>query len=345
MRRPSPVTTWSTSGWNRLVLYWFRRRVLDVRPASVEQWRHPWRISPAWNAEREEWAFSIVPSGCPSPTSGGDPVVRVPGALAGAEARSRLAIDEDDADLHDVYLSELPTIPIPADAWRSIGTDAVGAAEFDAEPVPEALARLGVASPVVVSRGPGGLVSRTEGLVVSRSRARLLRAVDVVLSHDRLATETRASIEPEGLVTVEMVLANRASADRDARLTVVPRFEEPVSPDSLALLTGSATDPARDSLHLATIYLVSQRGERSGASPDGSWTAHVRHFVHWPLRYVVRQSAAFVEPTRVTVPAPDLGGGTLGSVGGRITAAINNNLAEMESALSTVRNEGRFQML
>ncbi len=350
MRIPTRKYEVSARGWNGFVDRFFRGRILQVLRAQRSEWRHPWSMTVRWSPLLERWTVAILPGVCVSATSDGDPVVRVSERGTSAETRARLGLapeTESEARV-DAYLSESPEVEIAADLWRAIGTDAAAVSGDLSEAVPPFFTRRGVQGPAVLDTGGGTeVVIRLEGIVADRASARLLRAVDVVLSHERSATVVAVDRDE---ATADEVSVNFSLDDsgREAepQVSVVRKWEPPVRPELLELIEG-ATDTVTDETRLATIYLLSRPGEAPGAEPDGTWQAFVRYTASgfWNLQYQTKFAVETVEPTRVAVPLPDLGQGELGRFGDRLTAGINQEIASLEAALATVQNEGRFLML
>lgn len=344
MRRPALQRIISTRGWNDFVAWWFRQRILQVVPAEPTPWRHPWHTTAEWDAAAETWTARIAPGFCLSPTGEAVPRLTVPETLAGDEALERLGIDVPAPDrTTEVYLDESPRLPLPAAMFRAIGTDATAVSGGATESVPEYFTDRGVLGPQVLDTGREQAVIRIDGLIASRSQARLLRAVDLVLYHDRLATV----VAPE--ITVDEV-AWTLSLERPSNYRIGPwietarSFETAAARAAAAVLLGEAVDPGRDGRLLATVYLLSPPGAAEGSVPDGTWQPHVRHHAYWNLQYRPTYELAAPEPTRVAVPVPQLGLGQLGAAAAIFTEAINRNLAELEAAVRRVENAGVFYM-
>lgn len=345
MRRRQRITVYPTTPWNQLVEEYFRNRIIDIDAAPTPEWRHPWYSVATWDAKSERFLLRIRPGACPSFTSDGDPVVSTTPDLVSTETRERLGISEDSGGFVDAYLSEDPKVAISTADLRAVGTDAATFPDVETESVPAFFRERGVVAPVTMEDQGGTLVTQISGLVEDRSRARLLRACDVVLTHRRLVTVPTVKETPEGNAQITLTLQTPPGGVGDAFLDLRTKYAPEIFPESLDFVAGNMADPGRDSIHLATVYFLSPRAAEAGSMPDGTWQAFTRHHVQWNLQYLTKQSILNVDPTRLEVPLPDLGFGTLGDIGGRLAQANNDTLAQMETALQQVRNEGRFLML
>lgn len=345
----------SARGWNRFVDFYFRHRIRSVVTVDSDPWRHPWFCRVEWDGVDERWTLRVKPGFCWSETGDADPEVTVPLDLAGLETLDRLEISEnashdDDEEKVVAYLTEYPVIPLGVDLFRSIGTDAVGTESERGEAVPAFFSEQGVMGPVVVRQGgDSGLIEIREGDVEDRKSARLLRACDVVLSHDRSqrVTEvvtTNLANDSDG-VAVSVELQGNATGRSNPFLYAARQFSDQVESDYFAFLRSGGTDPARDSIHIATIYLMSQRGAEEGSDPDGTWQAFVRHHVRWNLQYVQKTIEISPDPVRITVPVPTLALGELGRVGGSIADDINDRTQQMEAAVSVASALARFETM
>lgn len=336
-----------TSNWNRFVDFYFRHRIRQVISLAGEPWRHPWFTTVTWDAVEEVWTAAIKPGACPSASSSGDPTLSIPHRMAPVEVLDRLGLAESESDdLLTAYLSEGAPLVLPVDQFRAVGTDAVATGE-SSEAVPEFFTRRGVVGPVVNETQSGSeVVIRVEGVAAERASARLLRACDLVIGHDRLVTRTEV-IPSESLDGVEVAFSRASGAvvTPDPYLYVERKYEPVPDLDLLSLLEGLQVDGGKDTHHLATVYLLSPPGLPAGSEPDGTWQGFVDHHVFWNLQYLSRFNTVTIEPTRVAVPFPTLGQGELGRIGGIFTGAINERIEELEAGLAQVENTGRFGML
>ncbi len=337
MRRKRIQMIYPTSRYNRFVQYYFRHRILQVIAAEYTPWRHPWYTAMRWDGDAETWVARIKPGACPSATSDGDPVVDTLVRYL-AESDSNQDLDERVT----AHLSDLPGLAVPVALMRPIGTDAAGVLGLAGESVPGVFRNLGVADAVRVRESGGGIVTETDGLISDRANARLLRAADLRITHDRLATRALPTVETAGVVSVDLTLEAIPNAKRDPYMSIVRKFEEAVARELAPVISGQVEDPGRDSELIATLYLLSPAGARPGAEPDGTWTPYVQHRVSWNLQYVTMREIVSVEPTRIDIAVPQLGQGALGRLGGAFTDAINDDVATIENALKRVGNSGRF---
>lgn len=353
MIRPARILEYSAPAFNRLVDFYFYHRILQVLDSPRIPWRFPWYTEVRWDRVREAWVLRVTPGACLSATGDGDPRVTIPAAFSGRERVERLGLPPEVRELQgseamaselvDAWLSEVPAIPVRPDRWRAIGTDAAGTSDT-LEGVPQFFAAAGVAAPVVTEIDEaGGLVQQFSGLIAERRTARLLRAVDLVVSHDRLQTVATVS-ESATVDGVEIGASTVRPPGYEGfpRLEVMRQFIEDPEADVLAILRGLASDTARDRVRVATVYLLSPEGADPGSVPDETWSATVAYYARRTLQYLTRVEEVTVEPTRLSVPLPSLGQGALGRIGGAIASGLNAEIAQMEGFLIRSRNEGRF---
>lgn len=340
MRKPQKVTI-DADAFEDFVDEYFRKRIRSIEVLDAPDWRHPWRTDLTWDYEGERWTAKVWPGFCLS-GSGADPQVIVPGTLVGLETRERLGIDlrKPEEESIEAYLSESPRIPLPPIKWRAIGTDAVVVSGSAGEPVPEKFQKRGVMSPTELdTQGENGAVVRVSGLVEDRRQARLLRACDLVLTHDRVRSVVQPTVV-EGSVDVEF--SQIGTISRKGPWVEVQRKFEPPGAGIVDLVLGAAADTGRDELHLATLYLLSPEGEEPGAVPDETWEPSAIYRHRWNLQYRATYEDRIVEPTRISIAVPQLGGGALGIRAQPIIDEINRKTAELEAALRKVENVGVF---
>jgi hypothetical protein len=236
--------------WNALLDEVCRNTLLSVTTVGQGNAEsHPWATRPSWQPDLREWQCTVKP-----------------GFVNGLDV-TVLAIDGD------VPLTDSPVMPLTA--WRSVGSDAGpevsgqsedGTLLLSYEPVPEFFVARGVVSRQQVSidvDDPTGLLDAIEdsGAVDSLR----LRACDLVLYHDRpsLAADERG----------RPMLAFTSGTRRAAYLRTTRRYRA----DDI----GSA----RDSLHIATIYMLSPPDTGYDAEVDETWTPFVKHECFWNLCY------------------------------------------------------------
>lgn len=327
-----------------MVDYFFRHRVLEVNLLEPTPWRHPWFARVEWDGTEELWRARITPGFCLSPSGEAVPVVDLPEDLAPPATLERLGIESPSSgNTVSAWLDEDPRFPLPASGFRAIGTDALAVPGGATESVPDFFSDRGVLGPQVLDTSGEAAVIRINGLVASRANARLLRACDLVLWHDRLQTTVTPEIKGDE-VTFTVTLRRPGDARAGAWLGVERDFKGAQAREAAAVLLGAATDPGRDGLHLATVYLLSPPGTPEGSEPDGTWSPFVKHREFWNVRYVTSSAEIVPEPTRIAVPVPQLGLGQLGAAAAIFTEAINQNLSELEAALRRVENTGVFYM-
>lgn len=349
MRRPLPIWIYSAAAWNRLVDLYFRNRLIGALILDPAPWRHPWFTTVRWSEEAEAWLATVKPGACPSAVSDGDPIVRVDQIVAPAETVERLELEANGREKNlRAYLSEGAPLALRPSIFRAIGTDATGTEAAQPESVPAFFAKRGVMGPRVLRNVNGTAVLAESGLESDRRTARLLRACDVVLTQDRIATvaSVRESDISPGTAALEFAPSRAASYDADPNLIALSKWQGPADLAALDLALGTGTDRGRDEIHLATIYLLSSPGMEPGSEPTGTaWTPYVDHHVFWDLQHAARYVSIEVEPTRLETPIPILGAGELGRYSQGFVNDINGRTAELEAALARVKNEGRFLAL
>lgn len=333
----------SASWWDGVVAAYYRNRIASITALEPAPWRHPWWTDLQWSTPEERWTITVMPGYCLSST-GADPQVTVPDRLASEDTLDRLEIVRTTGKPVDAYLSESPRVPVPVIKWRPIGTDATALSGQESESVPERFATRGVMGPVVLDTGgAGGLVTRLSGLESDRRRARLLRAADVVLTHDRSRAVIESTLAGSQL-DIDFSLASAGQA-RPGPWIEVERKHEPAAPgDFVDRIIGAAADGGRDKLHLATLYLLSPPGQTPGSEPDATWEPSVVHHRKWDLQYRTTYSDLVIEPTRVSIAVPQLGLGALGARAQPIVDEINRNAADLEADLRRVENFGEFSL-
>ena len=328
-------------GWNAFVANYFRNRIRSVQVLDDPAWRHPWRTDLIWDVEGERWTAKVWPGFCLSGT-GADPRVLVPGTLATKETLERLEIEKATESSVEAYLSEEPRMALPVIKWRAIGTDAVVVSGSAGEPVPQQFIDRGVVSPIELdTTGENGAVIRLSGLAEDRREARLLRACDLVLTHDRVRSVITPSLAP-GVLDVQFSQGKQISR-KGPWVEAQTKFEPP-GQGILDLVLGAAADSGRDELHLATLYLLSPAGAEQGSDPDETWEPSVVYHQRWNLQYRATYEDTIVEPTLISIPVPTLGLGALGARAQPIVDEINAKTAELEEALRRVENIGRFSL-
>lgn len=337
MRRKRRILVAQRRGWNALIDWWARNRIRRVMVIEPEPWRHPWYCRPLWDADDEQWTTGIVPGWCESPTGDPSPTVRT---LARLAPQSAAAVDADRDELIEARLDEGARMRIPQEIWRGLGTDAPGSTET----VPKELLDLGVLPPPTVRETETGLVTELGGVVADRAQARLARACEVVLQHGREVVSLTPVADERGTPTLRVDFAR--PEPRGPRMSLRREWPDELAPQDPGYLpAGGAViaDEGIDELRIATIYLVSPRGEPEGSVPDQRWQAVVRHRVKRNVAYeVLGPDTRILEPLRFPWLGQSLGLGA----GGRIIDSLANDLrdraAELDAILGGLRTQGRF---
>jgi hypothetical protein len=324
--------------WNALVDRLRRDQVLGCTILRSEEWRHPWHVSPEWNPDTRRWEAMIRPGF----VNGIDPEVSVRADEAPAETLERLQIQPGSVRV-DARLTEEPRMPL--NRWRAIGRDAppertgVSAGEDVTaayEPVPEFFLALGAEAPPENPLAP----------LPTGSGTRLLRATDLLLVQDRLATGTdwtfgTGTAGDGSFARFSVAYALPPGARERARLRSVARHQPAPPADPVQRLLGNWQDTGQDTLHVATVYLLSPEDEPPGAEPGPAWTPHVKHRVFWNLVHGVTVDATPGGSDNLTLPG-GLGLGAGDSVIGGLLATINDNQAVLDEFLRNRGVEGRF---
>jgi hypothetical protein len=111
--------------------------------------------------------------------------------------------------------------------------------------------------------------------------------------------------------------------------------------DPLARLMGDWSDPTRDELHLATVWMVSPLGAEYYKAPDASWTPYLQHRVFWNLNHAAKRLPPPLKSENLTLST----GVALGT-GDRVNEFLLSLVNDANSALAQFigRNtiEGRF---
>lgn len=297
--------------WNELIAEIARWTPLGFTPADASDgWQHPWFTSASWNAETEQWQCTIKPGF----VNGLDVTVSVPSTI-------------DDQPSTDTPLTDSPRLPITT--FRSVGTDSVSI-DGSGEAVPEFFRARGVGDPLSFStEGDGGIVQIISGLVDDQAERRLLRACDLVLHHDRIATATEWLITPAetgAQAQFSVIYKNAPNAREQAYIRTTSRHRPIMPVDDLTRLQGGWTDETFDAVHLATVWLLSPPDAAYDSPPDETWTAHVEHKLFWNADYLATVPALGVTRQNLEV---NLAG--LGSVAGaQIT--VNQILSQQNDA-------------
>lgn len=107
------MNTINANEWNRLVDELRRNQVMGSTMLQSGAWRHPWQVTPSWDAEHKRWTASIEPGFI----NGQDATVSI--ALSESPEATRLRHSElgmEDSEQVDAWLTEEPMLPLTA--WR-----------------------------------------------------------------------------------------------------------------------------------------------------------------------------------------------------------------------------------
>jgi hypothetical protein len=327
MIKRKKLATVSAREWNEFLEDVRAGRVLhalDLR--GGRQWRHPWATVVEWDDAAAQWVARVKAGFC-----NGLPAT---------------VLREVDGVPVDVALTEradpLPVVPLPV--WRAIGADASpdvarvsedGGLQTSYEPVPEYFTDLGVAAaPVIAGSLESGLVEQLA--VQDRGQAqRRLRAVDLVLYHDRPALTTAAAAGNALTASTRV----RSNARAGAYLRAVAKYAREAEPDPVQQLLGNWADGDRDSVQIATVYLLSPAG--AGEDVDETWEPFVRYAQFWNLSYAHTQQRLAGSPQPLTVQT-----GLAAGAGDRVIQQLlqegNQALQAALAQLGTERIVGRF---
>ena len=341
-RKPRPALGVSRQWIMDLLEIYFRGRIRGVLPGQLTPWHHHWETELEWDEERQIWTAHIEPGFCESSAPDPRPHYRTQARHAPAVTRERLGLSVESDELVEVPLTEEPAIDLPAELWRPLGTEGVGTADQPAEAVPQVFRNLGVADPILLRETAGGVEQVIGGDLAERGQARLLRAMDIVLSHERARTAPAFTLERSGSVSVEMDFLPPLEPVRHARIHRRSKYEPRPDFTPLGFLRGTAVDAGVDEIHLATVYLLSERGLPEGSPIDEKWVPFARHFEWWPLQYRERYQKERIEPTRLDFDGAGLGLGTLDDLADRMEDGLNERIAELEAQFNTAKAEGRF---
>lgn len=254
--------------WNEMLDRLKRNRITGVTILDDGGWRHPWNVRSLWNNDGERWEVDIEP-----------------GFVEGLPA----TIEVDGVE---VPLIDRPRLPLTS--FRALGSDgastgsttgADGSVRVSFDAVPAFFRALGVGDPPDVV-----LDGTTLPNLEAPSSARLLRACDLVLHQDRLATSTQWTFGTgaDGIIAEFTVSAtSRPDARRSAFVRAYARWQLPAQATRQQLVAGNWTDLPQDQELIATVYLVSPPGAPAGSAPDRTWTPYVKQGVgmFWNLNY------------------------------------------------------------
>lgn len=326
-----------------LVSYHMRNRIRAVHPGEITPWRHHWHTTLQWSEERGIWTAQMEPGFCESDAPDPRPHYTMEARHAPAVTRQRLELPEDSEELVEVPLTEDPALDLPEALWRPVGTEAVASSEHPAEAVPRYFQLRGVADPIQLRESAtGGIQQVVSGDLEERAKARLLRAMDIIIRHRRARTVSDFILEPGGVVSLEMGIEPPPQPVRHATIHRVEKWEPFPDFGPVQAIRNPLADEGVDEELLCTVYLMSERGLPPGSPIDARWIPVVKHFRFWPLQYRERWQKGNLEPYRVEFNGLGLGLGTLNQLADRIAAERNQQIADLEALFRTARAEGRF---
>jgi len=272
----------------------------------------------------------------------------VPGFVNGQDVTVRgEVIKNGQRQWKDIPLTDDPALPLGA--FRAIGNDAepdniltsdTGDTTLTFEPVPEFFTALGVGSrsSMEVNADTGFVTNSGE-----TSSKRKLRGCDLVVHHDRPATTsgwTTGTGFDGTFASFAVGTKQRANARPHAYLRTTKRFEVTAPPDPLQQLKGLWEDADRDSLHIATVYLLSPEDSTSDMV-DETWTPYVKHHVFWNLLYVHNRQGTPLNANPLIMNT-GLAAGLLDQIGNQMLAQVNDATQAAYQFLNNHRIEGRF---
>jgi hypothetical protein len=295
-------------------------------------------VSPEWNSDRLRWEARIQPGF----VNGLDAEVRVAAKDAPAETLRRLKLTSAKAanKMVDAWLTEDPRMPL--DKWRAVGRDAnpesvsaVGIDEINAsyEPVPEFFPALGAGEP---PESPLALPTGTN--------TRLLRATEITLQQDRIATGTNWTFgtgDDGSLAQFNVTYRLPAGARKRAYLRSVAKLRPPAPDDPMARLMGGWESDPFDTIPVATVYLISPENAIQNSEPGPDWSSYVKHHLFWNLVHDVTVQTPAGSSENMTLPT-GLALGVADGVINQMLATINDQNAALTEFLGNRTVEGRF---
>ena len=347
MRRKPRITIASRSGWNRLVDYWFRHRLLEVRVIPPALWRYPFACDLRWDAIAEQWSVGIVPGWCESPGGEASPTVST---LARLCPRAAQRLGEDDPEARVVArLDESPRLLVTTALWRAEGTDAVTVPDGGSRSLPEEVARRGVVGPVVAVQTESGIVQQIGGLIAERNNAALARAVEIFIEHGRevaslgVIAGAGAEIDFEFRFLPATPETSRIGLRRDW-----PTIEDgPEVPRWSSRGLSAVADEGIDRYRIATLWLTSPRGTPPGSEPDETWRPYIEQRLSRNLAYEVSgPTLRAVPPLRLTIPgAAQLAGGVAAGLIDSLAGDLQSRADELDARLAGTETTGTFASL
>ena len=309
-------------------------RLKSAVPVYDPPWLPPWHTTARWNHERERWEARIRPG----------LVNAMPATVSlPREEWPRLSVRRfetlglDPGDKADIPLTEEPWLPLAT--FRALGSDGaatgINETRVTFEAVPEYFRLLGVGPPPDVD-----LTSDILGYTPPPSETRLLRACDLVLHVDRIASATQWSFGAgvDGTVAqFSLTFVRKPGFRRSAYITTSARWL--AIPDRTDLLAGNVADSPTDEYHLATVYLMSPPAAPLSSAPDASWTPYVqqRGGFFWNCQHATSKPAALASQNLT------LNTGLAGGVGDAINNFLLSQINDPLSAAAQFLSRGRLQ--
>lgn len=280
----------------RWVQYW---RPMEISTDDARGFRHPWQLSLRWFPRARRWQGQLHRESYVAGPAARE--VLAPAAVwddLGPATRRRLG-GRDPGEPVRPWLSEEPWLPLPETVWRPLGKDAPPT-ESGGETIPQPLIDLGAGTgdELRVDRENLTLTVSSGGSIADRARARLVRAVDLVLNVSR--ERVRLEAGNDGVIGVTLDPAS----DADPWLTVErARFEEQAEPEGVLEQFAAALDDGGVDRRLAArAYLLSPPGLPPGSPIDGTWSPYVQQGLFWNPQHRTNREINVVEPLRLTFP-------------------------------------------
>jgi hypothetical protein len=324
--------------WNRMITMLLTNRILGVRvEEDANPWKHPWQLTPRYNATLGRWQASMEPGFI----NGRDPSIKVAVESAPQATLDRYQRNnpksktENPKSEIDSWLTEYPLLDLIN--FRSLGPDSTasaaslnkdGSVTFSYPAVPPFFLALGVGSPPQTEADIGS------GIVTAQAdpTARLLRATDVVLTQPRVANQvafqiTQGDAAADTIYQYDVTSTNSQAIKERAKIHTTSQYTIPTPNDPLQQLLGVWADDGQTSLQLATVWFVSPPGAAYGSSPDATWTPYLQHMEFWNLD----AQTNFIQRAAIDTQL-SLNTGLAGGVGDRINQFLLAQVNDSNSA-------------
>ena len=224
---------------------------------------------------------------------------------------------------------------MPLNSWRKVGpdadpsdtsTDANGNVTVTYESVPKFFQSVGVGAPPKVSTNLDTLKQSVTGTLADSGNVKLMRALNLILHIDRLASATQWTTDAgvDGTFA-QFNVTTVVSPNASQRASVQQRaqWQPPQIDPERDMLAGDWTDLTFDEYLLASVYLVSPAGAAYNSDPDGSWSPYVKHALFWNLNQATNQPAMPLQSDNLTLQT-GLAGGVGDVIDNEILAQIND---------------------